>query len=228
MYSREVVVNIMRAWLGARKGDPRHKTIIDTYNSIKPLPRAHKVSYSEPWCAATVSAAFHKAGYDIIFPSECSCNQMIAKAKNMLIWEERDDYIPKPGDCIMYDWDDTGSGDNKGVAEHVGMVETVSGGKITVIEGNKGSKSEVARRVIAVNGKYIRGFVLPAFADEVKKVHTTRDVTIWSAPEKIDANRERTVPEGYEITVYEPEFTANGERWYKTIKGKYVLAKYCL
>lgn len=38
----------------------------------------------------------------------------------------------------MYDWQDTGKGDNTGGADHVGIVEKVVGNTITIIEGNKG------------------------------------------------------------------------------------------
>lgn len=160
-YSRNVVVGIMQDWVGKKESDGSHKSIIDIYNTISPLPRGYKVQYTDAWCAATVSAAFHKAGYDAIFPSECGCYNMIQKAKTMGIWQENDAYIPSSGDCILYDWDDSGSGDDTGVPEHVGMVEKVSGSIITVIEGNK--NNAVGRRTIEVNGRYIRGFVCPKF-----------------------------------------------------------------
>lgn len=227
-YNRDVVVNIMRAWLGARRGDKLHQSILDEYAKINPLPRGHKVTVNEAWCAATVSAAYHKAGYDDIWPAECSCGRIIELAKAKGIWVENDGYIPKPGDGIIFSWKDDGKGDCTTGHDHIGMVESVKGGKITTIEGNKGTKSECARRVIAINAKTIRGFVVPKF-DEVntRVVKTTQPITVWKAPLKIDANRLKTIPEGYAVTVELPSFVLNGDSWYHTIKDAYVLAKYC-
>lgn len=163
-YIRDKVVTIMQNWIGKNEDDGSHKSIIDIYNTISPLPVGYKVKYSDAWCAATVSAAFHLAEYDAIFPAECGCDRMIDKAKAMGIWVEDDAYVPKPGDCIMYCWSDDGIGDNTDSADHVGMVETSDSGKITVIEGNK--NDAVERRYIAVNSKFIRGYICPKFDSE--------------------------------------------------------------
>ena len=66
----------------------------------------------------------------------------------------------------MYDWQDSGSGDNTGAPDHVGIVEKVVGSTITIIEGNKGAA--VARRTLAVNGRYIRGYCLPNYASKAE------------------------------------------------------------
>lgn len=70
--------------------------------------------------------------------------------------------MPSPGDAIFYDWQDSGSGDNTGWPDHVGIVETISGSTITVIEGNK--SDAVGRRTLQVNGKYIRGYGVPKYS----------------------------------------------------------------
>ena len=49
----------------------------------------------------------------------------------------------------------------------MGIVEKVAGSTITVIEGNKGEA--VARRTLAVNGRYIRGFCLPDYAGKAEE-----------------------------------------------------------
>lgn len=102
-----------------------------------------------------------------IIPRECSCNQFIQLAKNMGIWVENDAYTPSAGDMILYDWDDNGVGDNTGSADHIGIVVSVSGGVIKVIEGNK--SNAVGYRELAVNGKYIRGFVTPKYSSKATK-----------------------------------------------------------
>ena len=48
------------------------------------------------------------------------------------------------------------------------MVASVSESGFTVIEGNKGSASEVGYRQMKVNGRYIRGYCLPNFAALVR------------------------------------------------------------
>ena len=98
------------------------------------------------------------------FLLQCSCPKMIELFKKKGAWIENENRTAKPGDIIFYDWQDSGKGDNKGNADHVGIVEKVSGGKITVIEGNY--SSSVKRRTISVNGKYIRGYGVPKYDTE--------------------------------------------------------------
>ena len=86
---------------------------------------------------------------------------MIAAFQAMDRWVENDAYIPSPGDYIIYDWDDTGAGDCTGWPEHVGIVISVSGDVIKVIEGNK--DDAVGYREIKVNGRYIRGYGVPDY-----------------------------------------------------------------
>lgn len=160
-YYRKTVVDIMASWVGKKESDGSFKPILDIYNTIKPIPRGYIAPYSTPWCAIAVSAAFQKAGYASIFPSECGCGKMIEKAKSMGIWVESDSFVPQPGDCIMYDWEDSGKGENKNSPDHVGMVEKVVGKTMTIIEGNY--SDAVKRRNLAVNGKFIRGFIVPKF-----------------------------------------------------------------
>ena len=178
------VIAQAQAWLGKKESDGSFKTIIDTYNSQKTLPRGYKVKYTDEWCATFVSAVAVKLGYTSIIPTECSCERMIALMKSKGIWLENENRTPKAGEIIFYDWDDNGSGNDKGTADHVGIVEKVSGSTITVIEGNKGQA--VARRTIAVNGRYIRGYGVPKYDAEaetttVKKTSSKQTTATASA-----------------------------------------------
>lgn len=155
------ILDIARGWLGCKESNGSHKKIIDLYNNHKPLARGYKVKYTDSWCATFVSACAIKANYTDIIPLECSCNQMIKGFQNLGRWTEKDAHVPHLGDIIFYDWQDNGVGDNKGSSDHVGIVEKVENGKITVIEGNK--NDSVSRRVLNVNGRYIRGFGCPAY-----------------------------------------------------------------
>ena len=76
-------------------------------------------------------------------------------------WEEDESITPQPGDVVFYDWQDSGSGDDRGAADHVGIVSSVSGRVLKVIEGN--FSNSVKERTLEVNGKYLRGFGLPAY-----------------------------------------------------------------
>lgn len=181
-YASEIVKQA-KAWLGYNEKDGTHKQIIDVYNSHKPLARGYKVKYTDAWCATFVSAVSVKLGYTDIIPTECSCNKMIELVKKLGAWVENENRTPNPGDILFYDWEDNGVGDNTGRSDHVGIVEKVSNGKITVIEGNY--KNAVTRRVLSVNGKYIRGYCVPKY--DVEKVETTETTQTTSTS---SANKE--------------------------------------
>ena len=159
---RSKVVATAKKYVGCKETNGSHKKIIDRYNSHKPLARGYAVKYTDEWCATFVSAVAIECGLTDIMPTECSCTRMTDLYKKLGCWKETDSYVPSPGDIIMYDWQDSGSGDNAGQPDHVGIVEKVSGNTITVIEGNK--NEAVAYRSVAVNGRYIRGYCLPAYS----------------------------------------------------------------
>lgn len=165
---RSQYVAQLQSWVGLKESDGSHKQIIDIYNTISPLPVGYKLKYTDAWCAGTTSAAAQVCNATDIIPTECSCPRMITKAKSMGIWVEADDYVPQPGDLILYDWDDSGKGDNTGGPDHVGGVEKVTSKKITVIEGNY--SNAVKRRTLDVNGRYIRGYIVPKFDAEDAQV----------------------------------------------------------
>ena len=169
---RTWVAGIAKGWVGLKESNGSHKLIIDTYNNHKPLARGYKVKYTDAWCATTVSAVFIKAELTDIAPTECGCGKMIDLYKAKGRWKEADDYTPKVGDVMMYDWQDSGKGDNTGAPDHVGIVVSVSGKTIKVVEGNKNNAVEY--RTMAVNGKYIRGYCLP---DYVSKATATEPKT---------------------------------------------------
>lgn len=165
---RNLVVNTAKKYLGCKESDGSHKKIIDIYNAHRPLARGYSVKYTDAWCATFVSAMSVLCGLTDIMPTECSCSKMVELYKKLGRWEERDDYVPKLGDVVMYDWDDkTGSsGDNTGSPDHVGIVAYISGNTMKIIEGN--ISDSVNYRTLSVNGKYIRGYCLPDFASKSK------------------------------------------------------------
>lgn len=159
---RAKVVGIAQKYVGCKESDGSHRKIIDLYNSHKPLARGYPVKYTDAWCSTFASAVAIEAGLTDIIPTECGCGKHIELFKKLGSWEENDAYVPSPGDYVFYDWDDNGVGDNTGAADHVGIVVSVSGKTIRVIEGNK--NNAVGYRNLAVNGRYIRGFGVPKYS----------------------------------------------------------------
>ena len=165
--TRQAVVDLVRSWDGKNEVDGSYKKIIDIYNSYNgTLPRNTKMQYTWAWCACTWSALAISLGYTDIMPIEISCRYLIEAAKKMGCWVESDDYVPKPGDAVLYDWQDTGIGDNTSSPDHVGTVIEVheQAGYFVVEEGNY--RDSVKKRTVSVNGKYIRGFIVPKYDDD--------------------------------------------------------------
>lgn len=164
--TRRTVVNLICSWEGKNESDGTYKDIIDIYNSYTgTFPRGVKMDYNWAWCACTWSAIAIKLGFTQIMPIEISCGYLIEAAKKMGIWKENDGFIPRPGDGILYDWNDNGNGDNTGWPDHIGVVIEVyeDAGYFVVMEGNY--NNAVKRRTISINGKYIRGFITPKYDD---------------------------------------------------------------
>lgn len=177
---RQKAVAQFKAWLGYSEADGRYRQIVDIYNAIRPIPVGYTLQYSDEWCAATVSAVGQALGMtDVILP-ECSCPRMIELYDERGQWIEDDAYVPQIGDIIMYDWQDTGAGDNRGNPDHVGMVAAVNGTTLTIIEGNNGNA--VACRTIQVNGRCIRGYCLPNYVS--KATSAAGDASDWSREDR--------------------------------------------
>lgn len=161
MELRRAFVARAMAWLGRKESNGSHREIIDVYNSIVPLPNGYHMSYSDPWCAAFVSAVAWLCGLTkSVFPN-ASCPRMVELYKAAGRWKEDDSYMPRLGDIVFYDWEDSGSGDNIGNPDHVGIVCEIFSNSFNVIEGNKSDAVQI--RTMKRNGRYIRGFGLPDF-----------------------------------------------------------------
>ncbi len=180
---RDKIVATAVAWLGCKESNGTHKKIIDTYNAHKPLARGYPVKYTDAWCSTYASAVAIKAGLTDIIPTECGCEKHIQLFKRLGRWVENDAYTPQPGDYIFYNWDDNGVGDCTGAADHIGIVVSVTGGTIKVIEGNM--SNAVGYRNLKVNGRYIRGYGVPDYAGKAAKTggtFTPTTPTVTSKP----------------------------------------------
>ena len=171
MVTAEQIINIYRGWLGWSEANGKYRQIIDIYNSHKPLARGYRVQYSDPWCDATVSAAFITAGdVSIIGGTECGVYDHVILFKRAGIW--RGKQKPIAGDIIVFDWQQDGVGD------HIGIVEKIDGDTVTTLEGNY--KDSVARRVIGWNDHTILGYARPKYGTDSK------DVTASESADKFD------------------------------------------
>ena len=206
---RNKIVTQAQAWIGKKESDGSHKIIIDTYNAHKPLARGYKVKYTDAWCATFVSAVAIVAGATAAIPTECSCIKMIDLLKSLGSWIEDDSYTPKAGDLLFYDWEDSGKGDNKGSADHIGIVEKVSGNTITIIEGNY--KNAVSRRTLQINARYIRGYGVPKYDTAAPQPQKVEGKVM------IEMNVLRKGSEGEQVKTLQRLLTALG---YKMQNGK--------
>lgn len=175
---RKLYVNTAISYLGYKESDGSHRKIIDIYNSQKSLPRGYRVSYNDPWCATYTSAMAILCNLTSIIFTECSCDALIAKYKAAGRWVEDDSYVPEIGDKVLYDWQDDGIGDNKGTPDHIGIVVSVAGNSMEIIEGN--ISNSVNYRTLRINGKSIRGFCCPDYASLATGKTTTLGSTSTS------------------------------------------------
>lgn len=59
---RRLVADTIQAWIGAKKGSALHADILAVYNGYRPLARGYTMKVTDAYCAATVSAAYIRAG----------------------------------------------------------------------------------------------------------------------------------------------------------------------
>lgn len=158
---RQKLVQTAEKWLGANEADGSHEAIIDLYNTQEVLPMDYEVTYTDSWCATFVTAAAMEAGLTELIPPECGCQRQIGLFQSMDRWQEKDTYLPLPGDIIYYAWDEKASGDCTGWADHVGIVVGTCWPFVKVIEGNKDDL--VDYRIVSIWNSTIRGYGLPDY-----------------------------------------------------------------
>lgn len=113
------------------------------------------------WCACFVSWCANECGYiDAgVIPKFSGCVRGSQWFKDRGLWQEND-YEPRPGDIVFFDWDSKGSsGPQDGLPDHVGIVERVENGTVYTIEGNSGNQCR--QRSYSVGHYEIFGYGTP-------------------------------------------------------------------
>lgn len=108
------------------------------------------------WCACFVSWCADQSGYirSGVIPKFSLCSDGVKWFESKGRFRDGG-YTPAAGDIIFFDWG------NNGTIDHVGIVESVSGGTVNTIEGNSGDK--VARRSYSIGSNNIYGYGVPQY-----------------------------------------------------------------
>lgn len=248
---RMSAVNWLAQYIGIKEGSAQHLAILKVFNDSG-LCKRYKMTVKDAWCAMSSSAAFIATGLagspgsgKLFECVECSCANMIELAKKQGIWQEADNYTPKVGDLLLYDWQDSGAGDNTGWPDHVGIVASVNGNTFRTIEGN--ASDTVKYITMTVNARYIRGYITPNYAKfatttESAPVKPTTQTNNSTTPNKTckfkgtvtasalnvrswagtSYNKLRVLPKGTVVEVCDVVYASNGDDWYYIKEsGKY-------
>lgn len=109
------------------------------------------------WCCCFVSWVANQCGImGSLIPKSMSCTETMNWFKNKGQFKARGSYTPQKGDLIFYNW----SGKSN-PAEHIGIIKSVNGSTLEVIEGN--INNAVGIRNISKTKSTIIGYGLPAY-----------------------------------------------------------------
>lgn len=150
------------SFVGMQENSQQFKQFVNTYNTIKPLPRGYRLKCSDEWCAAFLSFLSFKRNALSALPAECSCVQMRKKLLEHGATEinPKSDTDLKAGDIVFYRF-------KKQTPTHVGIlseyprVEGHKGRVWKVLEGNK--NETVNFRYIHFNDKTVHSILRPAW-----------------------------------------------------------------
>lgn len=186
---RQRVADTAMSLLGIKEGTTEYQErILGVYNGQGKFPRGHRLTATDPSCAATVTVIGIMLGISHIILPECSCSKMIELYKALGLWVEDDAHVPELGDIIMYAWD-AKSGENLLPPDHTGMVVKQEGKKLFILEGNY--DNQVKLREIPIEYVKTRGFCKPDYAalvqpfKDVPKDHIHADGIAWGAAKGI-------------------------------------------
>jgi len=147
----QAVLNVARSQIGVKEHQPNVVKYNNAYWTEHNLGTSKTYNNSQDyyqWCCVFVWWVFNQAGASSLFMNG---GKAVACSDCAKYYKQKGKYNksnPKPGDIVMFDWD------NCGIEQHTGIVESVKGDKIYTIEGNTGDR--VARKTR--NIKNVIGF----------------------------------------------------------------------
>lgn len=182
MKTANKLVRQAEKWLGLNEADGSFRQIIDLYNSVEPIPRGYKASYTSEWCAIFVTCLGYKTGMTDLIGAECSVPRFIQIFKEKGIWRGAAS-DPLPGDIVVYDWDSEKDGD------HIGIIERVDGNNVTAIEGN--CSEAVRRRNFTKGWSRVTGYARPRYddANAVFRLYNSRSGDHFYTVDPYEASR---------------------------------------
>ncbi len=130
----------------------------------------------QPWCAYFISWLAQQAGILLdIIPQTGYVPDYHTKYRAN--FKKKAGYTPEPGDLIIFDFNNNGTGD------HVGIVEKVNGNTLTTIEGNTSSGNSgsqtngggVYRRTRYLSSSTTMGFWQPNYQEDNMQI---RDLAV--------------------------------------------------
>lgn len=149
MNQRQKIVDIAYSQVGYKEGANNDTKYGDWYG----LP-------NNPWCAMFVSWCANECGISTdIIPKFAGCTTGFNQMKEMGITTE-EHIIPKKGDLIFFDWD------NSGDCDHVGIVTDSNSEYVDTIEGNH--DDSVSEFRYPIDAEYIRGYARPQYKEDVE------------------------------------------------------------
>lgn len=157
--ARIYYVYMLLCYTGITERSQWHLEILAHYNKISPLPRGHKATTSDSWCAIFLNAIGWLMGYRD-WPWECSCTLIRNEAKVRGIWSHGWTVMPKIGDWVIYDWG------NNGTMDHIGAVIAIFGNSVWIVEGNYDDAVKIRR--ITVGDERVEGIVHLDFEELVQ------------------------------------------------------------
>lgn len=141
----------IKSWLGYSESNGKADKYI-----VKPWGRwtgnTKASSKKNPWCQITVSQCLHSVKVSTSASAGCSQAQKWYRSRKRL---KKRGVKPSPGWQVFYDFKGNGK------PTHTGLVYSVSGKYMTVIEGN--NKNAVRARKILYTSKSVLSFGVPPY-----------------------------------------------------------------
>lgn len=187
------VLNVAKSLIGTRQRSAGHQKLVNEYNSIRPnLRRPNGGQYTanlgDDWCDIFITVIFKRAGALNLIDAECGVQHHMNHLKKKGIWQGR--VKPRPGDIVIFDW----HGHQSGWADHIGIVEKLSGNTLHTIEGNVGgAPRSVARRTHVYNGNTIVGYARPRYTASTGGGSTSTTSTSSSSTARARGKSSQTV-----------------------------------